>query len=61
MTEAGVVGPDGGSQAREILITSAEWQAIQNQVARDIAGGYADLQDEDDGVPAATDNQGIRD
>ena len=61
MTEAGVVGPDNGSQAREILVTSAEWQAIQNQVARDAANGYADLQDEDQGVPATIDNHDIRD
>lgn len=61
MTEAGVVGPDSGSQAREILVTAAEWQAIQNQVARDAADGYADLQDDDEGVPATIDNQDIRD
>ena len=61
MTEAGVVGPDSGSQAREILIDAAQWQQIQAQVARDAADGYADLQDQDDSVPAAIDNQGIRD
>ncbi|NIA06378.1 MAG: DUF87 domain-containing protein [Actinobacteria bacterium] len=61
MTEAGVVGPDSGSQAREILITSDQWQAIQNQVARDAADGYADLQDADEGVPATIDNHDIRD
>ena len=61
MTEAGVVGPDSGSQAREILVTASEWKAIQNQVARDAADGYADLQDDDDGVPATIDNQDIRD
>jgi S-DNA-T family DNA segregation ATPase FtsK/SpoIIIE len=60
MTEAGVVGPDSGSQAREILITAEEWRAVQNQVARDAADGYADLQDDDEGVPPTIDNHDIR-
>ena len=61
MTEAGVVGPDSGSQAREILINAEEWRAIQNQVARDATDGYTDLQEEDEGVPATIDNHDIRD
>ena len=62
MAESGVVSANRGSQAREILITAAEWKAIQKQTARDAADGFADLQDEDDeGVPATIDNQDIRD
>ncbi|MCK4850969.1 MAG: hypothetical protein KAT11_06450, partial [Phycisphaerae bacterium] len=62
MAESGVVSPDRGTQARDILITAAEWHRIQAQTARDTADGFADLQDQDDeGVPAAIDDQDIRD
>ena len=62
MAESGIVSADGGSQAREILISGSEWRAIQNQTARDAADGFVDLQDEDDeGVPATIDDQDIRD
>ena len=63
MAESGIVSADRGSQARDILITTAEWKAIQKQTARDAAAGFADLQDDDDdeGVPATIDDQDIRD
>ena len=48
MSDAGIVGPDRGSQAREIQVTAAEWRGMQNQVARDAADGFRDLQEEEE-------------
>jgi S-DNA-T family DNA segregation ATPase FtsK/SpoIIIE len=46
MGEAGIVGSYKGSQAREVAITLAEWDALQEQVARDMAANYdADAED----------------
>jgi S-DNA-T family DNA segregation ATPase FtsK/SpoIIIE len=61
MAESGIVSADRGSRAREILIAASEWKAIQKQTARDAAAGFADLQDDDEGVPATIDDQNIRD
>jgi len=40
MSEAGIVGDYKGSQAREVLLTLDEWDALQAQVARDLDEGY---------------------
>ena len=48
MADSGIVGPDRGSQARDILVNTEQWRAIQNQVTRDAADGYRDLQDEEE-------------
>jgi len=40
MAEAGIVGDYKGSQAREVLLTLEEWDALQAQVARDLDEGY---------------------
>ncbi len=40
MAEAGIVGDYKGSQAREVLFTLGEWDAMQAQVARDLDDGY---------------------
>jgi len=68
MADGGIVGEYKGSQAREVLITPKEWQAIRGNVAADIAQGYeADQEDTDDDddpaweqVPALSDNHDIR-
>lgn len=50
MAEAGIVGEYKGSQAREVLITSKEWQQIKKHRDQDIADGYvADIEDDDGG------------
>jgi S-DNA-T family DNA segregation ATPase FtsK/SpoIIIE len=54
MTAAGIVGEYKGSQAREVLITSQEWQQIRKQRDRDVGqGGYRADEDEDDDYEAA--------
>ncbi len=40
MAAAGIVGDYKGSQAREVSMTLAEWEALQAQVATDIDAGY---------------------
>ncbi len=52
MGDAGIVGPYKGSQAREVNMTLEEWDALQQQVAADMAQGYAADQDDDGEVPA---------
>jgi S-DNA-T family DNA segregation ATPase FtsK/SpoIIIE len=76
MAEAGIVGDYKGSQAREVNMTLDEWDALQKQVAADMQAGYeADQEeaygqepaalfddgDEDDSVPALSDDHDIRD
>ncbi len=41
MSDAGIVGDYKGSQAREVLLTSDEWELLQAQVKRDMDDGYA--------------------
>jgi len=41
MAEAGIVGVYKGSQAREVNMTVEEWEALQRQVAAEMAEGYA--------------------
>ena len=48
MAEAGIVGEYKGSQAREVVMTLAEWDALKAQVAADQAAGYEADQDEED-------------
>ncbi len=57
MAEAGIVGEYKGSQAREVVMTLDEWNALRSSVNREVAeGGYA--ADADDNavqlIPAAT-------
>ncbi|MHC4698075.1 MAG: FtsK/SpoIIIE family DNA translocase, partial [Planctomycetota bacterium] len=69
MADAGVVGDYKGSQAREVLMTLNEWDALQQQVAKDLNAGYeADREDPEEAsetaswaeVPALTDDHDIR-
>ncbi len=62
MAEAGIVGEYKGSQAREVMMTLDEWEAMKAQVAADIKEGYAADEDEDDDgeVPALIDDTDIR-
>jgi S-DNA-T family DNA segregation ATPase FtsK/SpoIIIE len=62
MAEAGIVGEYKGSQAREVVMTLEEWEAVKAQVAADLAAGYeADQPDEESGeVPDLTDDHDIR-
>jgi len=59
IAEAGMLGPYKGSQAREVVITKEEWEAMKAQAAADAeagVGGEADGEawddDEDGGAPA---------
>jgi len=47
MAAAGIVGEYKGSQAREVLITMDEYEQIREQMERDAAKGYQDLQEEE--------------
>lgn len=40
MADAGIVGEYKGSQAREVMMTLKEWEALQQQVAADLDAGY---------------------
>lgn len=46
MAEAGIVGIYKGSQAREVLMTLDQWDALKQQVAEDLDAGYAADNDE---------------
>jgi S-DNA-T family DNA segregation ATPase FtsK/SpoIIIE len=60
MADAGIVGIYKGSQAREVLMTVEEWEALREQLAAEVAEGYAADQDDDDaGVPDLTDDHDI--
>ncbi len=69
MADAGIVGDHKGSQAREVLMTLDEWDALQQHVAKDLKAGYeADREDPEEAseaaswaeVPALTDDHDIR-
>ncbi len=49
MANAGILGEYKGSQAREVLMTLEEYEAIRNQMDDDANAGYADLADEEEG------------
>ena len=52
MAAAGIVGEYKGAQAREVLISKSEFEAIKQQMQRDAAAGFSDLAEDD--VPADT-------
>gem|GEM_PF-174110 len=56
MAAAGIVGEYKGSQAREVLLTMAEYDQIQLQMQRDAANGYADMNDDEQDQSAAQNN-----
>ena len=39
MGQANILGPHVGTQARQVLISGEEWQAMKEQIAADKAGG----------------------
>ena len=47
MGDAGIVGEHKGSQAREVLLTSEQWAALQRQTTADLEAGYAADADDD--------------
>jgi len=53
MAGAGVLGEYKGSQAREVLMTLEEYEAVRSQMETDAGAGYADLADDDAEEPAA--------
>ena len=60
MADAGIVGIYKGSQAREVTMTLDQWDALQQQVAAEMADGYAADQDDDDSdVPDLSDDQDL--
>ncbi len=53
MAAAGILGEYKGSQAREVLMTLEEYEAIRSQMTDDAEAGYADLaEEEEDQEPA---------
>ncbi|HQA91954.1 MAG TPA: FtsK/SpoIIIE domain-containing protein, partial [Sedimentisphaerales bacterium] len=53
MAAAGILGEYKGSQAREVLMTLEEYEAIRSQMSDDGEAGYADLaEEEEDPEPA---------
>ena len=49
MADAGIVGEYKSSQAREVLMTLAQWRKLQARVAADSQRGYAaDEEDEEE-------------
>ena len=48
MAEDGIVGEYNGSQAREVLYTWEQWQALKAGEGRELVGVTADDEDEDD-------------
>ena len=48
MAAAGILGEYKGSQAREVLMTPEEYEAIRDQMDADAEAGYADLADDAD-------------
>ncbi len=68
IAEAGMLGPYKGSQAREVVISKEEWEAMKAQAAADAeAAGYEGDDDEDDidgGAPSvysSDDDTGVPD
>ena len=59
MADAGIVGEYKGSQAREVVLTAEEWQALRQQVERDLEANFeADqLEFEDMAEDAAEDEE----
>jgi S-DNA-T family DNA segregation ATPase FtsK/SpoIIIE len=49
MAEAGIVGDYKGSQAREVVMTLDQWNALQTRVAADREAGYQADQDDEAG------------
>ena len=54
MAAAGIVGDYKGSQAREVMITPDEYQAIKAQMDRDGASGFKDMQEDKEITPEVT-------
>jgi S-DNA-T family DNA segregation ATPase FtsK/SpoIIIE len=48
MAGAGILGEYKGSQAREVLMTLEEYEAVRDQMDADAEAGFADLMDDDD-------------
>ena len=48
MAAAGILGEYKGSQAREVMMTAEEYEAIRDQMDQDAEAGYADLAEDDD-------------
>jgi len=62
MALAGIVGEYKGSQAREVLITPHEYEAIRRQMQLDAEAGYRDLEEdelENDGETATSDDSSV--
>ncbi len=56
MAAAGILGEYKGSQAREVLMTLEEYEAVREQMNKDAEAGFADLAEEpgeQDAAPAA--------
>ncbi|HSV26258.1 MAG TPA: DNA translocase FtsK, partial [Sedimentisphaerales bacterium] len=47
MAAAGILGEYKGSQAREVIVTKAEWERIKGQMEQDRQAGFSDLADEE--------------
>jgi DNA segregation ATPase FtsK/SpoIIIE, S-DNA-T family len=47
MAAAGILGEYKGSQAREVLMSLKEYEALRAQMEKDAAAGFADMTDDD--------------
>ena len=47
MAAAGILGEYKGSQAREVMMTLSEYEAVRSQMERDAAAGYKDMAPDD--------------
>jgi DNA segregation ATPase FtsK/SpoIIIE, S-DNA-T family len=57
MAAAGILGEYKGSQAREVLMTLKEYEALRAQMEKDAAAGFADMTD--DGDAKGNDDTGL--
>lgn len=60
MAAAGILGEYKGSQAREVIMTLAEYERIREQMEADAEAGYEDLAEAEDSSEPAYINEGQR-
>jgi len=57
MAAAGILGEYKGSQAREVLMTKAQWEQAKKDAMLDREQGYAYAQDDDKSEPGVSEGQ----
>ena len=54
MGASGILGEYKGAQAREVLLTLAEWEAMQKSMRADATAGFSDMQEDEEEEVQAT-------